>query len=176
MPGAKNAHRLGRIFRKHTNKLSTRDWDDSKTSDAIEQSFGVSMSALKKIVADLTEEEKVVAALGNDPTPLEETALKKRMERFGSAATTTEASTPASALPADPEVIKRRMERFGSGAAGETAPAVSVQELTDAMKRRMERFGSSAVTSDSSTPAAPKLSEEEQAALERRAKRFASQQ
>ena len=178
----KNVQRLGRIFRKAPTakgkKLSTRDWhdkSDAAASQGIEENFGVSMSTLKKIVDGLTEEERVKAALGEDPTPLAEAALQRRMEKFGT--TATQVAAEGALAPVDEAALKRRMEKFGTTATA--VPDVGV--MTEAIKKRMERFctaAASASATPSAVPAPPvvdiaKLSPEDQALLERRAQRFA---
>lgn len=186
MDAKKNAHRLGRIFRKaptaKSKKLSTRDWSQdiatttsAATSAVIEASFGVSMSALKKIVEGLNEAERLKAALGEDPTPLEEEAIQRRMAKFGTTAT---AQATESGVAVDAETLAKRMHRFGTASpqGGADAP-LCAEGLSDAMKKRMERFGGSgapaqekkAITTETLT-----LTEEQREAMERRAKRFAA--
>ncbi|CUF70956.1 Hypothetical protein, putative [Bodo saltans] len=187
----KNSHRLGRIFRKAPTakgkKLSTRDWSEksnsSSTAAAIEASFGVNMSALKKIVEDLTEAERIKAALGEDPTLIDEEALQRRMAKFGTDAPV--AAAAATTTPIDNEALAKRAERFGTaaGIAAVSAP-VSTEELSESIKKRMDRFGTTAAAPAAAAPAAAKkaapaavtttltFTEEQREALERRAKRF----
>lgn len=188
--GKKNAQRLGRIFRKNTMKLSTRDWRQHNASSsgastavaedaAVEASFGITMATLKKIADRLTEEEKARALLGEEPVPQSELQLKKRLERFGTATTAVSSSSTAvdAAAPVvDPEVLKRRQERFGATTAATATNAVTVQEISEAMKRRIERFGGAQQQQQTVAAVAPavKLSPEDEAALARRAARFAA--
>jgi hypothetical protein len=175
----KNPHRLGRIFRKAPTakgkKLSTRDWSEkssASTAAAIEASFGVNMSSLKKIVEDLTEAERIKAALGEDPTLIDEEALQRRMAKFG-----TDAAA-ADAAPVNDEALAKRAERFGTATPAVAAP-VSNEELSESIKKRMDRFGT-AVPATAKKTAAPvavttatlTFTDEEREALERRAKRF----
>ena len=189
----KNSHRLGRIFRKAPTakgkKLSTRDWsqksNSSTTAAAIEASFGVNMSALKKIVEDLTEAERIKAALGEDPTLIDEEALQRRMAKFGTDAPVA-AAAATTTTPIDNEALAKRAERFGTaaGIAAVSAP-VSTEELSESIKKRMDRFGTTAAAPAAAAPAAAKkaapaavttatltFTDEEREALERRAKRF----
>lgn len=188
----KNSHRLGRIFRKAPTakgkKLSTRDWSEksnsSSTAAAIEASFGVNMSALKKIVEDLTEAERIKAALGEDPTLIDEEALQRRMAKFGTVAPV--AAAAATTTPIDNEALAKRAERFGTAAGIAAVPApVSTEELSESIKKRMDRFGTAApaaaapaaaAAAKKATPAAVTttltFTEEQREALERRAKRF----
>jgi hypothetical protein len=178
----KNAHRLGRIFRKAPTakgkKLSTRDWSEkssASTAAAIEASFGVNMSSLKKIVEELTEAERIKAALGEDPTLIDEEALQRRMAKFG-----TDAAAAAVAAPVNDEALAKRAERFGTATPAAVAAPVSNEELSESIKKRMDRFGTAAAPATAKKTAAPvavttatlTFTDEEREALERRAKRF----
>lgn len=173
----KNTNRLNRIFRKPKSSVAPRPWRvvlvDEDDEEAAGHSFGskgnsrafngVSLKAVRAMVEALTESEKQRAAAGQDPLSATQEELLRRAERFG-VLVAPPGTAAVGAVVASPEELRAREARFGP------TPA---QQMDADMQRRLARFG--AAPAASAAPAQPvQLSEEDKAAMEARARRFAS--
>lgn len=191
----KNTNRLSRIFRKPKSTVAPRQWravvvaaaedaEDEEGADAAGSRgsrrgrghvSGVSLRAVRALVAGLDDCERARAASGLDPLSTTEQELARRAERFGILiAPVGTAAVAAAHVVANPDDLRAREARFGAA----TAP------IDEETRRRLARFGAAPPQprkqqqqQQAQAPKAPlviQLSPEDQAAAEARAKRFGS--
>lgn len=170
----KNTNRLNRIFRKPKQTIAPRSWrvvpaeegDEEgadKGGNSKRRSFnGVSLRAVRAMVDALSESERQRAAAGQEPLSVTQEALMRRAERFGVMVAPAGAAA-VGAVVASPEELRAREARFGP---------TPTQQMDADMQRRLARFGAAPAASQPAV--AVQLSEEDKAAMEARARRFAS--
>ncbi|KEG09620.1 hypothetical protein DQ04_04931010 [Trypanosoma grayi] len=110
MESKKNAHRLNRIFRKPRATVAPRSWHEE--GDGAGPYNGVSLSLLNELASELTDVERSRAAAAQDPPPVVQEELAKRAARFGLPVAADNVGDAG--VVVDDAALQKRMERFGT--------------------------------------------------------------
>ena len=172
-PKKKNVNRLNRIFRTSKDKLVLRSWHPTASSESqkLEDSFGITSLALKRLTETLTQSEKDKALRFEDPFLATEEAMARRQEKFGTVQKVDEKTNTKDGVQSGggngsvDEDLRRRMARFGGPqeATPTAAPNSTGSNTTEAVQKRMARFSNSTSSAGGTS------------ALERREDRFKNQ-